>query len=60
MPSHAPRIVAIRTADYPTKAARPAWSVLDTGKLRTTFGVALPDWQAALDGVVDELAACDF
>jgi dTDP-4-dehydrorhamnose reductase len=57
MPSHAPRIVAIRTVDYPTRAVRPAWSVLDTGKLRTTFGVALPDWQAALDGVIDELAA---
>jgi dTDP-4-dehydrorhamnose reductase len=57
MPPRAPRIVAIRTADYPTRAVRPAWSVLDTGKLRTTFGIALPDWQTALDDVIDELAA---
>jgi dTDP-4-dehydrorhamnose reductase len=52
----APAVQAIRTEEYPTKAARPAWSVLDTGKLRETFGVALPDWQAALDGVMRELA----
>lgn len=52
-----PRVTAIATADYPTKAARPAWSVLETAKLRATFGVALPDWQVALDGVIRELAA---
>ncbi|TAN08522.1 MAG: hypothetical protein EPN38_02470 [Rhodanobacteraceae bacterium] len=56
MPPHAPRIVAIRTADYPTRAARPAWSVLDTGKLRTTFGVALPAWETCLDEVIGDLA----
>lgn len=53
---HAPRVVAIRTADYPTKAARPAFSVLDTTRLRDTFGIALPDWQAALGEVMRELA----
>lgn len=52
-----PQVTAIATADYPTKAARPAWSVLATAKLRTTFGVALPDWQVALDRVVGELVA---
>jgi len=52
-----PRVTAIRTADYPTRAKRPAWSVLDTTKLRKAFGVALPDWQAALDGVIAELTA---
>jgi dTDP-4-dehydrorhamnose reductase len=51
-----PRIIAITTADYPTKAARPAYSVLDTARLRATFGVELPGWQAGLDGVVADLA----
>ena len=50
-----PKVEAIRTADYPTKAARPAWSVLDTTKLCETFGIALPDWQTALDEVIGEL-----
>jgi dTDP-4-dehydrorhamnose reductase len=55
MPIGAPRITAIATADYPTRAARPAYSVLDTLKLRETFGIELPDWQTALDEVMAEL-----
>lgn len=52
----APTVHAIGTADYPTRAVRPAWSVLDASKLRTTFGIALPDWRTGLDGVIGELA----
>jgi dTDP-4-dehydrorhamnose reductase len=51
-----PRVRAIATADYPTKATRPAYSELDTSKLRAAFGVELPDWQTALDDVIDRLA----
>jgi dTDP-4-dehydrorhamnose reductase len=49
-------VAAIRTEDFPTKARRPAYSVLDTSKLRETFGVTLPDWQSGLDAVIGELA----
>ena len=52
-----PVVHTITTAEYPTRAARPAFSVLDTGRLRGTFGITLPDWQAALDGVMVDLAA---
>lgn len=38
----------IATADYPTPARRPAYSVLDCGKLKRVFGLALPSWQEAL------------
>lgn len=41
-------IAPIPTADYPTPAARPLNSRLDTSRLRTRFGLHLPDWQ---DGV---------
>lgn len=47
-------IKAISTADYPTPAARPANSRLDTGKLRQAFGLSLPDWR---DDVRDSVAA---
>ena len=53
--ARAPRVEAITTADYPTPAARPAYSVLDTHKLRETFGISLPAWQDGLGGVLDQL-----
>ncbi len=51
----APEVVAISTAQFPTKARRPAYSVLDTRSLRDTFGIDLPTWQAGLDAVIGEL-----
>jgi dTDP-4-dehydrorhamnose reductase len=44
----------ITTAEYPTPAKRPAYSVLDCGKLQTTFGLRLPDWEASLRQVLDK------
>jgi dTDP-4-dehydrorhamnose reductase len=42
------RVVPIETCDYPTPAARPAYSVLDNTKVGATFGIRLPDWELAL------------
>ena len=39
---------AITTAEYPTPARRPAWSVLDPSKLREAFGLSLPPWREQL------------
>jgi dTDP-4-dehydrorhamnose reductase len=52
-----PVVHPIATADYPTKAARPADTRLDTGKLHATFGVALPPWQDGLARVMRALHA---
>ena len=49
-----PRVVAIPTADYPTPARRPAYSVLDTTRLQRDFGIVPPDWR---DGMRRTLAA---
>jgi dTDP-4-dehydrorhamnose reductase len=38
----------IRTAEYPTKATRPAYSVLDKTKAKTQLGVAIPHWRTSL------------
>jgi dTDP-4-dehydrorhamnose reductase len=50
-----PKVHAITTADYPTKARRPADGRLDNGKLFRTFGVALPPWEAGLKRVMAAL-----
>jgi dTDP-4-dehydrorhamnose reductase len=42
------RLIPIPTSEYPAPAARPAYSVLDTGRFRNTFGLALPDWRHSL------------
>ena len=45
---HSPQILPIATADYPTPAKRPAYSVLSNEKLAQTFGINLPSWDKAL------------
>ena len=42
------RTVPIRTAEYPTKATRPAYSVMDKSKVKAQFGVAVPHWHESL------------
>jgi len=42
------RVTSIATAEYPTPARRPAYSVLSNEKLARVFGIGLPDWQVAL------------
>ena len=42
------KAVPIRTAEYPTKAIRPAYSVLDKTKAKTQLGLPIPHWRASL------------
>lgn len=42
------RIRPLTTAEYPTPAERPAWSVLSKEKIRRDFGVATPPWETSL------------
>lgn len=53
----AARVEDITTADFPTPARRPANSRLDCSAFEAAYGVARPDWRAALDEVVKELTA---
>ena len=52
-----PRVIPIATADYPTRARRPAYSVLDTQRLRTEYGLSLPDWRECLDATLKQLTS---
>ena len=42
------RIEPCRTADYPTRAQRPAYSLLDKSKVRRTFGLEIPHWRESM------------
>ena len=50
------RTVPIRTAEYPTKATRPAFSVMDKTKVKTALGVAIPHWRESLVVCMGRLA----
>ena len=38
----------LHTAEYPTPAARPHYSVLDKTKIKTTYGIDIPYWEESL------------
>lgn len=50
-----PLVRPITTDRYPTPARRPQYSVLDTTKFQSTFGMRPPVWQISLDGVLQTL-----
>ena len=47
---------AIASGEYPAKAKRPAYSVLDTTRLQTRFQVEPADWRVGLEHTLLELA----
>ena len=49
----------IATAELPTAARRPAYSVLDPAKLERTFALRMPEWRGQLELVMAEIAAAD-
>ncbi len=49
--AQAPKVNAITTAEYPTPAKRPAFSMLDCSKIQQAFTVSPSNWQAALNNL---------
>ncbi|MNN81543.1 dTDP-4-dehydrorhamnose reductase [compost metagenome] len=50
-----PVVRAIATADYPTPATRPAWSVLDCSKLQDAHSIEPEDWRQELHSLLKKL-----
>lgn len=42
------RVFPIETKDYPTKAVRPPYSVLNKSKIKDTYSLAIPHWESSL------------
>lgn len=50
------RILPIDTEQYPTKARRPANSLLSKDKIKAAFGLKIRDWEAALEAFMKGVA----
>ena len=49
------KITPCTTEEYPTKAVRPRYSVLDKSRFIDTFGIAIPAWQQSLAECIKHL-----
>ncbi|SEM86555.1 dTDP-4-dehydrorhamnose reductase [bacterium A37T11] len=47
----------VPTSAYPTKAKRPAYSVLDKSLIKRTFKISIPDWKDSLKVCLERLEA---
>jgi len=45
----------LKTSEYPTKATRPAFSVMDKSKIKNTFGISVPYWRDSLKVAISAL-----
>lgn len=50
------RVTPILTSDWPTKAVRPANSMLDCARFHADFGFQTPEWQVSAKAVIGRLA----
>ena len=51
-------VTPIPTSAYPTPAARPAYSVLSTEKIRPLLSAPIPGWRDSLKNMLEELYTC--
>ncbi len=49
------KVSPLHTDEYPAKAPRPAYSVLDKTKIKKTFGIDIPHWEESLAECVEKL-----
>ncbi len=49
------KVNPISTSEYPTKATRPMYSVLNKTKIKETFGIQIPEWEESLKRCIEEM-----
>lgn len=50
------RLIPVSTKEYPTKAGRPAYSVLSCQRAKSVFGIHITEWETALKLAMDEIS----
>lgn len=50
------KVNPISTDQYPTRASRPQYSVLDKSKIKAAFGIQIPQWEDSLRVCIAELS----
>lgn len=50
------KVNPISTDQYPTRASRPQYSVLDKSKIKAAFGIQIPQWEDSLRVCITELS----
>ena len=50
------KVSPIESKDYPAKAPRPSFSVLNKAKIKKTFGIEIPHWEQSLKQCLFKLA----
>ena len=50
------QIIPVSSEIFPTLAQRPTFSLLDTSKIKKTFGIEIPNWKESLKGMLQQLA----
>ena len=49
------KVLPLHTSEYPSAAPRPAYSVLDKTKIKTTYGIDIPYWEESLEECIEKL-----
>ena len=50
------KVNPIPTSQYPTKAVRPKFSVMDKTKIKTNFNLTIPYWRTSLEKCIEQLS----
>ena len=53
-------VTPCHTEDYPTRASRPHYSVLDKTKVKRRFGITIPHWYESLCGCIERIDNEDY